>query len=129
LAERDRAKDDLDMEMMMGNLLRTGVLVSAALVLLGGINFLIKYGPQPPHYQRFRLESDDLRTVGGTVNFALIGHSRGYIQLGILLLIATPVTRVIFSVFAFIRERDWMYVGITLIVVAVLAYSLIWGKG
>jgi uncharacterized membrane protein len=42
----------------------------------------------------------------------------------LLLLILTPVARVAFSVAAFALERDWTYVAITLIVLAVLIYSL-----
>ncbi|HXU49289.1 MAG TPA: DUF1634 domain-containing protein, partial [Candidatus Binatia bacterium] len=49
---------------------------------------------------------------------------RGLIQLGLLLLIATPVARVIFSVFAFLYERDWKYVFFTLIVLGLLIFSL-----
>jgi uncharacterized membrane protein len=56
-------------------------------------------------------------------------RGRGLIQLGLLLLIATPVARVIFSVFAFARQRDATYVLITLIVLAVLVYSLFSGYG
>ena len=46
------------------------------------------------------------------------------IQLGLLILIATPVARVAFSAFGFAVERDYLYVGITLFVLAVLLYSL-----
>ena len=49
---------------------------------------------------------------------------RGIIQLGLLLLIATPVARVVFSVIGFVRQRDFVYVVLTLIVLAVLLYSL-----
>jgi uncharacterized membrane protein len=55
---------------------------------------------------------------------ALRFSSRGVIQLGLLLLVATPVARVIFSVFAFARQRDFTYVVITLIVLGVLLFSL-----
>jgi Protein of unknown function (DUF1634) len=41
-----------------------------------------------------------------------------------LLLLATPVARVVFSIAAFALERDRMYVGITLVVLAILAYGL-----
>lgn len=58
----------------------------------------------------------------------LDGRGRALIQLGLLLLIATPVSRVAFSVFAFERQRDWTYVGITLAVLAVLVYSLAGGS-
>jgi uncharacterized membrane protein len=42
----------------------------------------------------------------------------------LLLLIATPVARVLFSVLGFGLERDWMYVVITLLVLALLVYTL-----
>jgi uncharacterized membrane protein len=42
------------------------------------------------------------------------------------MLVATPVARVAFSVFAFFKERDWLYVGLTLIVLSVLMFSFIW---
>jgi len=44
-----------------------------------------------------------------------------------LLLILTPVARVGFSVVAFVVERDRMYVAMTLVVLAVLLYSLLAG--
>jgi uncharacterized membrane protein len=50
--------------------------------------------------------------------------ARAIIQLGLLLLIATPVARVAFSAVAFAIEHDYMYVVITLIVLAILSYSL-----
>jgi uncharacterized membrane protein len=56
------------------------------------------------------------------------GRGRGWIQLGLLLLIATPIARVVFSVAGFILERDRLYVTFTLIVLAVLLYSLL-GSG
>jgi len=49
------------------------------------------------------------------------------IQLGVLLLIATPVARVFISVIGFARERDWMYVACSLIVLALLCFSLAHG--
>jgi uncharacterized membrane protein len=58
------------------------------------------------------------------VRSAFGGQSRSIMQLGLLLLIATPIARVIFSVFAFAIEGDRMYVIFTLIVLTVLLYSL-----
>jgi uncharacterized membrane protein len=51
-------------------------------------------------------------------------NSLSIIQLGILLLIATPVSRVIFSVIGFFFEKDYLYVIISLIVLAIIAYSI-----
>jgi uncharacterized membrane protein len=51
------------------------------------------------------------------------------VQLGVLLLIATPVARVAFSALAFARQRDYTYVALTLFVLAVLLCSLFVGGG
>ena len=52
-------------------------------------------------------------------------HGKSIIQFGLLLLIATPIARVMFSVVGFAVERDYLYVALTLIVLGVLLYSLI----
>jgi uncharacterized membrane protein len=73
-------------------------------------------------------EPTDLRTLSGIVKDALAFRGRGLIQLGLLLLIATPLARVAFSVLAFAIQRDRLYVVVTLIVLAVLIYSLMGGQ-
>jgi len=42
----------------------------------------------------------------------------------LLLLIATPVARVLFSLIGFIFEKDWIYIIITFIVLIILFASL-----
>ncbi|MGA3293047.1 MAG: DUF1634 domain-containing protein [Candidatus Acidiferrales bacterium] len=115
---------DERIENIIGNLLRAGVILAAAVVLTGGVLYVAKFGGQKPQYQVFRGEPSDLRSVSQIFTEAVSLHSRGLIQLGLLLLIATPVARVAFSVLAFAEQRDWLYVSITLVVLAVLVYSL-----
>jgi uncharacterized membrane protein len=122
LQSTDKRIDDL-----MGLLLRTGVIVAASLVLAGGILYLLRH-PAPVNYRTFHGEPRDYRTVSGIIHDAKSLTGRGLIQLGLLLLIATPVARVTFSVFAFIYERDWKYVVFTLIVLGLLLFSL-FGRG
>lgn len=112
-------------EQIVGNILRLGVIVSASVVLLGGILYLSHYGTNSPNYQVFRGEPSDLRTLPGIARNALSLRRRGLIQLGLLLLIATPIVRVAFLAFAFARQGDRIYVVITLIVLSVLLYSLV----
>jgi uncharacterized membrane protein len=112
------------LDVLIGNLLRAGVTLSAVLVFIGGLLYLIKYGQNAPAYQSFRGEPSNLRHVSGIVTSAFSGAPRGLIQLGLLVLIATPVARVAFSVFAFAIERDWLYVVVTVIVLGLLLYSL-----
>ena len=123
-----RTWSDFRIEQMVGNLLRIGVILAAAVVVAGAAVFLIHYGGESPHYRIFHGEPSDLRHVRGIVGEALSGNPRGLIQLGLLLLIATPVARVIFSVFGFALERDRAYVFITLFVLGVLVFSLGGGR-
>ena len=127
MASRARQWTDQNVEGWIGNLLRVGVTLAAAVVLLGGGIYLARHGRESPQYHVFRGEPTDLRTISGIVKEALAFQGRGLIQLGLLLLIATPVARVAFSVAAFAIERDWLYVVVTLIVLAVLVYSLTGG--
>jgi uncharacterized membrane protein len=112
-------------ESVIGMLLRAGVVLAAAFVLAGGVLYLQKYGGVKPDYHIFRGEASDLRSIREIFMGALAGRPRGLIQLGLLILIATPIARVAFSVVAYIAERDWLYTAITLIVLAILIYSLI----
>jgi uncharacterized membrane protein len=116
------------MEQIIGNLLRIGVIIAAAMVFIGGVLYLIHYGTTSPDYRVFRGEPSDLRSLSGIVTDTFSLRSRGIIQLGILLLIATPVARVVFSVFGFALQRDYTYVIVTLIVLGVLMYSLAGGQ-
>jgi uncharacterized membrane protein len=118
---------DVQMESIIGIMLRTGVLIAAAIDIAGGTLYLIRYGKAAPHYGIFRGQPTDLRTVFGTLSGAASFHARAIIQLGLLILIATPVARVAFSVVGFALERDGVYVVITLVVLTVLAFSLAGG--
>jgi len=119
---------DQKMEDIIGNLLRAGVILSALVVVTGAIIYLVHHGFEPADYRVFHGEPSELRSIGGIVREAFTGQGRPVIQLGLLLLIATPVVRVAFSVFGFAEEHDRMYVGFTLVVLAVLLYSVI-GSG
>lgn len=112
-------------ENIIGTLLRAGVLLAGAVVLAGGILYLIHFGGTPADYRAFHGEPGNLRTIGGVLQLAWQMDSRGLMQFGLLLLILTPIARVVFSAFAFFRERDTLYVIVTLIVLAVLVYSLV----
>jgi uncharacterized membrane protein len=122
-----QALTDEQMDRIISTLLRSGVIVAALVVLVGGILYLIRYGSSLPDYGFFRGEPVHLRTVSGIVQDARSFHPRGIIQLGLLLLIATPVARVAFSVLAFAWQRDRTYVIVTLIVLIILIYSLAGG--
>ena len=116
--------NDQEIEQAIGLLLRAGVLLAAAVVLAGGVVFLARHGRSSVDFRMFRGEPTDLRTVPGVVRQSLRLRGRGIIQLGLLLLLATPIARVAFSAVAFALQRDRLYVLVTLIVLAVLLFSL-----
>jgi uncharacterized membrane protein len=119
---------DRRIEVILGNLLRTGVLVSAAVVLLGASIYLSRHAHERADYRVFRGEPSEYRTIRGVIQSVIAGGGRGLIQLGLLLLIATPIARVAFSVAGFAVERDRLYVAFTLLVLAILLYSFL-GSG
>ncbi len=113
-------------EILVGNLLRYGVLLASTLILIGGALYLIYHGKETPNNQIFHGEPPAFRSPEGIATSALSGR-RGIIQLGLLLLIATPVARVAFSLLAFMRQRDITYIILTLIVLTGLVISFIAG--
>ena len=119
---------DEQMERIVGNLLRGGVTIAALLVFLGGIFYLFSFGADSADYQAFRGEPAELRNVFGILSEALSLRTSGVIQLGLLFLIATPIARVAFSILAFALQRDRTYTIVTLVVFAILIYSLTVGR-
>ena len=116
---------DYDIESVMGKLLITGVIISGTLILAGGIFYIIQEGLSIPHFKTFRGVPSNLRSVKQIFTGFVHLESLSIIQMGLLLLIATPIARVVFSVIGFLFEKDYLYVLISLIVLAIIAYSIL----
>jgi uncharacterized membrane protein len=116
--------DDQRLQRMIGNLLRIGVLTAAGVVTIGGVVYLLQNMHGHADYRHYLIEPESATTVQGILRSAAEFHSDGLIQLGILLLIATPVARVVLAVAGFALEGDWLYVAVSMIVLAVLFASL-----
>lgn len=127
--DRERAArwSDQYVEQIIGTLLRAGLALATALVAAGGVVYLVRHGHEAPHYGWFHGVPEPLRRIGGIVEMAHDLFGRGFIQLGLLVLLATPVARVAFSVLAFVKQRDPLYVGVTVFVLAVLLASILGG--
>lgn len=117
--------DDFRLENILGHLLRAGVLLAAVVVFAGGVLYLAQNGGHPINYRNFTAGGHDIRTLPGIVKSAAHFQSEGLMQLGLVLLIATPVARVAMAVVGFSLERDRLYVVVSLIVLAVLLFSLV----
>jgi uncharacterized membrane protein len=118
---------DADMQVIIGWVLRLGVLISITIVFLGGIIYLWRHGHMLTHYAIFKGVPVFLQTPGGVINGIFNFRGQAIIQAGIILLIATPVMRVIFSAIGFIMEKDYLYMGITLLVLAIIFISMLSG--
>ena len=112
-------------ELIVGRLLRSGVVIASAIAFIGGILYLIKYGADLPEYKIFSGEPEDLRNVHRIIIDVFSVRSRDIIQFGLLLLMVTPVARVAFLLFAFAKQRDRTYVVVTAIVLTTLLFSLV----
>lgn len=114
------------MELVIGGILRWGVVIAAIVGALGVAGELIVRASSVPDFRRF--SGDAATGLPGIVTGVLQGHSRAVMQLGIALLIATPIVRVALSLVAFARERDRTFVGITAVVLLLLLYGLLGGQ-
>jgi uncharacterized membrane protein len=119
---------DHAIQQSIGRLLQLGVIVAAAVTLLGGVLLLIQHGSDPIAHQTFQGEPAVLESIVGIVRGALVFNGESIAQLGLLLLIATPVARVAFTLVAFALQGDRKYVVITSIVLSLLVYALVFGK-
>jgi uncharacterized membrane protein len=116
---------DQKLEIAIGRMLQTGVLIAAAVVLVGGMLYLHQATGPRPDYSHFTGVAEALRSPVAIVSSAMHGDAQSIIQLGLLLLIATPIARVILAAVGFLLERDRLYFWVSLIVLAVLLYSLL----
>ncbi len=106
------------LEIIIGNLLRAGVVLAAVIVLAGGVWYLAENGSAPADYRQFHPQPKTLHIL------TAMPLPQAVILVGLLILIATPVARVAFSLVAFALEHDRLYIGLTAIVFAVLLFSI-----
>jgi uncharacterized membrane protein len=124
MIQNRRAGMDKKLEVVIGYTLRIGVVTAAVIVLIGGVVYLAQNHSAAPQYHAFHAASRQSDNLEGIVRNIRALNSDGIIQLGLLVLIATPIVRVMLSVVAFALERDLLYVAATLIVLGILLYSL-----
>ncbi len=118
---------DQYIERSVSVLLMAGVMIAGAVTLAGGAMFLIRHWGDHVDYRTFHSQPRIDRILPEIVKGAFNLRARSVIQLGMLLLIATPVARVAFSLYGFALERDRVFIGVTALVLAILLYSLISG--
>jgi uncharacterized membrane protein len=120
----NRSWTDGDVARAVSRILRGGLLLAALITGVGGAVYLLRHGSDRVAYDTFTGEPDELRTISGIVSGASRGSAPALVQVGVLLLILTPITRVAFSLLGFFLERDRRYMAITAVVLTILLLSL-----
>jgi len=120
--------NEKDMQTIIGWILRAGVSIAMLIVLFGGVIYLYRHGHTLADYHTFKGVPGFVHHPAGIINGILTFRGRAIIQGGIILLIATPVIRVIFSAIGFVLEKDHLYTVITLIVLLIILISMFSGR-
>jgi uncharacterized membrane protein len=116
-----------DTQKFISKILISGVIISTLFVIAGGLFYLISTGSANPKYHIFRGEPAEFKSIFAIIKNLFTLRSENIIQFGLLLLMLTPVARVLFTVITFLHEKDFIYVLVTFIVLSVLCFSLISG--
>jgi uncharacterized membrane protein len=116
---------DHDLDLSVAAMLRFGVTLAAIVVFAGGLLSLRHPRSTSADYTHFHAGSETLRSISGIFHGAVHLHPQSIIQLGLVVLIATPVARVVLCVIGFARQRNTLYILVSSIVLAILVYSLI----
>ena len=116
-------RTDQRLETAMGRMLQIGVTVAALVVMAGGVLYLLQFHGPMPDYQHFLGAPPAYRSIAPILAGMYRLDSQSLIVFGILLLIATPICRVIFGVIGFSLLRDRLYAAVSVIVLAILVFS------
>jgi len=116
--------NDKDIQIILGTLLRAGVIISMGIVLIGGIIFLIHNKGVITDYKVFRPELSKFSSIAAIFKGVSTFHGDAIVQFGILMLIFTPIARIVFAIFSFLIEKDYLYVIIGFIILAIITISL-----
>lgn len=112
-------------EVWLASLLRAGTILAALSLMVTGAMYLAEHGRQAPGYQVFHGEPSELKSIDGILHAAREGNREAFVMVGLLLLIATPIARVIGCVLAFLVDRDLTYVVVSLVVLAGLLFGIV----
>jgi uncharacterized membrane protein len=118
---------DVDLNRSVGNLLRLGVILAVATSLIGFVKLFTEGFKMPKKYTSLDMGTSSEKVWGQFWDSLCKGEGMAIIQLGILLLIFTPLMRIIFALIGYLKEKDYIYVVISSIVLAIMAVSFFTG--
>ncbi|KNB61427.1 MULTISPECIES: DUF1634 domain-containing protein [Chryseobacterium] len=118
---------DVDLNRSVGNLLRLGVILSVITSLIGFVKLFTEGFKMPRKYKLLDMGTSSEKVWGHFWETLCKGEGMAIIQLGILMLIFTPLMRIIFALIGYLKEKDYIYVVISSIVLAIMAISFFTG--
>lgn len=124
---RNRPFTDTDLSRSVGNLLRLGVILSVLTSLIGFIKLFSEGFKMPKKYKLLDMGSSSEKVWGHFWDSLCKFEGMAIIQLGILFLIFTPLMRIIFALVGYFKEKDYTYVLISTIVLAIMIVSFLTG--
>ena len=123
----------IPIRILIAGTLRIGVATACIIATVGGVLYLLAHGSEPfdiaryLHFSYTEPHDPAITTLGGILSGFCSFTAVGWIQTGVLVLLLTPVLRVLISLFDFLRERDWLYAAICAIVLAVIVSNSLEG--
>ncbi|NNN19905.1 MAG: DUF1634 domain-containing protein [Acidimicrobiaceae bacterium] len=120
-------------ELIISGVLRIGVLLSLSIVIIGVV---VAFASKPGVYLHTNATNKSLLSRSSayphsiSTVFSGLAHLQGeaIIVFGLIILLATPMLRVLVSAFIFAFQRDRYFVPITVFVFLILVTSFLLGK-
>ncbi len=122
------SEERTDFKAVIGLVLRYGVIASFAIVALGSTLLFLEgrtgYNQLGTAEELFRAHNSF--PIGPLPLVQGLASAKPYaiIELGLIVLLATPVARVVISIFLFAEEKRYIFVAITASVLAILVLSM-----
>ena len=123
----------MDLKILLSKTLRTGVSLACLTAFVGGVLYLVREGGKPFSLSVYQYFSYDAHQPASYTTWTGIweGFTQftavGWIQMGVLLLILTPILRIVISLVEFLSEHDWLYAAITATVLTVILFNSVGG--
>jgi uncharacterized membrane protein len=116
-----------DFNLIIGNVLRYGVVISFAIIALGSALLFLEnstgYYSLGTAEELFQRHNRFLIGFVPLIQGVIAAKPYAVIDLGLIVLLATPIARVLISIFLFAEEKRYVYVAITACVLAILLAS------
>ena len=108
--------------------LRAGVLLSAAIILIGVVLVFVHQGSNGFSLSQIAAPNSRVNSSIFQPPEVMEGLSKlnglDYVYLGLMVLIATPIIRVVLGIAQFVKERNRLYTIITVIVLFNLMFAI-----